>query len=66
VDKLGRELISNMQMLNMKINLITLINLISKKAPISKLGFGISLGQLEIRIIRNFILSFLLIGLFSG
>nr|MBI5455995.1 hypothetical protein [Candidatus Levybacteria bacterium] len=49
----------------MKINLIDLINLISppaslckalragKKAPISKLGFGIFLGQLEIRIIRN-------------
>ncbi len=42
----------------MKINLITLINLISKKAPISKLGFGVSLGQLEIRIIRNLILLF--------
>ncbi|MEK7160305.1 MAG: hypothetical protein AAB702_02390 [Patescibacteria group bacterium] len=40
----------------MKINLIALINLISKKAPISKLGFGISLDQLEIRIIRNLIL----------
>jgi len=40
----------------MKINLIALINLISKKAPISKLGFVISLGQLDIRIIRNLIL----------
>ena len=40
----------------MQINLIALINLISKKAPISKLGFRISLGQLEIRIIRNLIL----------
>jgi len=50
----------------MQINLIALINLISKKALISKLGFGISLGQLlaprslgeagEIRIIRNLIL----------
>ena len=40
----------------MKINLIALINLISKKAPISKLGFVIFLGQLEIRIIRNLIL----------
>lgn len=44
-----------------QINLITLINLISKpfgfvqgkQTPIFKLGFGISLGQLEIRIIRN-------------
>src|SRR3989344_3448288 len=36
-----------------KIDLIDLINLISKKAPIGKLGFGIYLGQLEIRIIRN-------------
>ena len=36
------------------IDLIDLINLISKKAPIGKLGFGIYLGQLEIRIIRNF------------
>ena len=39
----------------MKIDLIDLINLISKKAPIGKLGFRIYLGQLEIRIIRNFV-----------
>ena len=32
----------------MKIDLIDLINLISKKAPIGKFGFGIYLGQLEI------------------
>ena len=40
----------------MKINLINLIDLISKKAPISKLGLGNYLSQLEIRIIRNSIL----------
>lgn len=45
----------------MKINLIALINLISnKKAPISKLRFGIFLDQLEIRIIRNLILIILI------
>lgn len=38
----------------MKINLINLITLISKKAPSFKLGFEIYLDQLEIRIIRNF------------
>ncbi len=44
----------------MKIDLIALINLISKKAPISKLGLEISLDQLEIRIIRNLILLILI------
>src|SRR3989344_2054637 len=48
----------------MKINLIALINLISKKAPIKKLGFGILLGQLEIRIIRNLAIAFFLLSTF--
>jgi hypothetical protein len=41
------------------------INLISKKAPISKFGFGISLGQLEIRIIRNLIIVIIFSLLFN-
>jgi len=47
----------------MKIDLINLIDLISKKTPIKKLGFGIFLGQLEIRIIRNFVFIGLLVVL---
>ena len=60
-----------------KIDLIALINLISKKAPISKLGFRICLGQLsppwrdpdwklpagEIRIIRNLAFCLIILSL---